>query len=335
MADARRLYPDFDITRSWALPAVPVKPDDESLEAYLRRVGFTEAQLQYTRRSWGNATGEAIHLLSATASLQDMGLLPVQADPFYGEPLPKTGDGDYRIADGYDLLHKALAEGVDVRLNTVAEAVEWGARPVRVRARSGDVFEADRVVITLPLGVLQAGSVRFSPDLPDWKRNAISALRMGPALKLVYRFREPILPQGIYAYYSPLNPPMWWSPTLGEGENQVWMAFATGDWARELLALGEEGALQKGLETLRTELDRPNLEADAMHLVNWVADEFSLGGYSAVPAGAAGAHEVLAKPVGEVLFFAGEAAAPNPWSATVHGAYMSGRRAAHEILSEM
>lgn len=334
MADSRRLYPDFDITRSWALPAVPVKPEDESLESYLRRIGFSEAQLQYTRRSWGNAAGEAIHILSAKASLQEMDLLLVEVDPFYGATLPSTGDGDYRILDGYNCLHDALAEGIDVRLNTVVEAVEWGSRPVRVHTRSGDVFEADRLVITLPLGVLQAGKVRFSPDLPDWKQNAIHALKMGPALKMVYRFREPIVPEGICAFYSALNPPMWWTPTPEGISEQVWLAFATGDWARELLAHGEEGALAKGLETLRAELECPDLQPEAMHLVNWVADEFSLGGYSAVPVGAEAARGILAKPVEAVLFFAGEATAPNPWGATVHGAYMSGRRAAHEILSE-
>jgi monoamine oxidase len=268
-----------------------------------------------------------------------MGLILVEGNFFYGSPLPGAGTGDYRIADGYDCLHYALAEGVDIHLNTIVETVEWGSRPVRVHTRSGDVYETDRLIITLPLGVLQAGRVIFTPELPEWKQNAIGALRMGPALKLVYRFREPILPSAIRAVYSALNPPMWWSPTpegdgLRSGE-QVWMAFATGDWARELLALGETGALEKGLETLRTELNCPDLEPEAMHLVNWVADEFALGGYSAVPVGAEGARAALAIPIGNVLFFAGEATAPNPWGATVHGAYMSGRRAAHEILSEV
>jgi monoamine oxidase len=129
---------------------------------------------------------------------------------------------------------------------------------------------------------------------------------------------------------------MWWTPTPeGSDGEQVWLAFATGDWARELLALGETGALEKGLDTLRTELNCPDLQPEAMHLVNWVADEYTLGGYSAVPVGAEKARGVLARPIGNVLFFAGEATAPNPWGATVHGAYMSGRRAAHEILSEL
>lgn len=334
MADARASHPDFDITRSWALPPVPVADDDEPLEAYLQRIGFTDEQLTYTRRSWGNATGDDISLLSAKASLQDMGLTEVHPHPFYGDPLPSAGSGDYRVADGYDCLHHAFAEGLDIRLNTVVDAIDWTTQPVRVTTRGGEVFEADRVVITLPLGVLQAGRVTFTPALPDWKQAAIDALRMGPGMKLVYRFRERITPEGICAIYSPQNPPMWWTPTPADAEGeQVWIALATGDWARGLMAFGEAGALEQGLSVLRAELGRPDLQPDTMQLVNWADDEFALGAYTAVPVGASEARDILAKPVENRLFFAGEATAPNPWGATVHGAYVSGRRAAHEILS--
>lgn len=335
MADSRRLHPDFDITRSWDLPDVE-PAEGESLEAYLRHIGFTEAQLEYTRRSWGNATGEAIHMLSAIASLQDMGLAPVTTDSFYGEPFLSAGSGDYRIADGYDCLHHALADGLDVRLNTVVERIEWGSQPVCVYTRAGEVFRADQVIITLPLGVLQAGRVAFTPALPAWKQAAVDALRMGPVIKLVYAFDQPVVSGAIRAIYSPLNPPMWWSPTPESSDGaQVWMALASGDWARELLAMGESAALQHGLETLRTEIGRADLQPTAMHLANWVEDEFSLGGYSAVPVGAEGAREALAAPVEGKLFFAGEATAPNPWGATVHGAYATGRRAAHEIVQQV
>ncbi len=64
---------------------------------------------------------------------------------------------------------------------------------------------------------------------------------MAPALKLIYRFDEPVLPPGIMALYSAINPPMWWSPSFGHDTDvTVMTAFITGDWARELHAEGEE-----------------------------------------------------------------------------------------------
>lgn len=320
MADARREYPDFDLTRSWALPDVPALPD-ESLEAYLRRAGFSAAQLQYTRRAYGNALGDDIARASAQAVLLEM------RDT-------STGEGDYRILEGYDSLIHALADGLDIRLNTVAQAVTWGGDGVRVQTADGAHYEADAVVMTLPLGVLQSGAVRFDPPLPAAKQAAIDRLHMGPALKMVYRFDTPILPEHIGAVYSALTPPMWWSPTLGRDAAgaYVWTAFTTGDWTRELLALGEEGALMRGLETLRAELDNPTLQPVAMRWMNWTDEPFTCGGYSVTPPGGTGLREALAAPLAGRLFWAGEAAASEAWAATVHGAYASGRRAAAERL---
>ncbi|MEP7291795.1 MAG: NAD(P)/FAD-dependent oxidoreductase [Chloroflexota bacterium] len=320
MADARALYPDFEVTRSWQLPAVPVASDDESLESYLMRIGFSDDQLYYTRRSWGNAAGDDISRLSAEVSLVEIND-------------ESAGHGDYRILDGYDSLPNALSVGIDVRLNTVVSSIDWEDDPVVVTTCTGETHRAERVLITLPLGVLQAGNVHFSPELPAEKQAAIDMLVMGPALKLIYRFAKPVLPPGMMALYSATNPPMWWQPSTGHDTDVTIMtAFVTGDWARELHAEGEEGALEHGFQTLQRELGRELPRPLDAVMVNWIDDPFALGGYSVAPPGAANAREMLAQPTGERLFWAGEATAPNAWSSTVHGAYASGRRAAAEIL---
>ncbi len=322
MADARRLFPDFDVTRSWALPDVPVLPGDEPLDTYLRRIGFSDAQLDYTQRGFAGASAEAMRNLSASVSLDEM-------------HDTTAGEGDYRLLDGYERLLSALAEGLDIRLNTVVESIDWSGDGVRVTAVGGKVFEAERVIITLPLGVLKARSVRFSPELPAEKQAAIDQLCVGPAIKMVFRFDVPVLPPGVMALYSALNPCMLWSPSFGhEGsKGQVITAFVTGDRARALLVLGEEAALARGVEVLRIELGQPDLSPSAAKWVNWVDDPYSLGGYSATPPGAREAHAALAQPIAHKLYWAGEAAATPAWKASVHGAYDSGRRAAGEILS--
>ena len=247
-----------------------------------------------------------------------------------------AGEGDYRVIDGYARLPFALAEGIDVRLNVIVASIKWDQSPVVVTTQSGDTFEADRLLVTLPLGVLQKGSVCFIPDLPDAKQEAIQTLIMGPALKLVYRFDEPVLPEGIAALYSAINPPMWWSPSYGhQTDETVMTAFITGAWARELHAEGEEGALEHGFRTLQTELGRKLPLPQAALMVNWIDDPFAFGGYSVAPPGAEQARSALAQPVADRLYWAGEATAPNPWASTVHGAYASGRRAAAEILVQL
>ncbi len=322
MADAMRLNPDFEQVRLWNLPDVPVLPDDEDLDSYLRRVGYNDVQRHYVSRMFGNAAGDALHTISAAAVLAEI-----------NDDTP--GQNDWRILDGYDCLINHLAAGLDIRLNTVIESIEWGGEGVRVLTRDGAVYTADRVVITLPLGVLQAGDVSFSPELPPEKQAAIDALHMGPVIKMIYRFDQPLQPVSVMAIYSALNPPMWWTPSYGHDAEgvYVWTAFASGDWARELLALGETGALERGVETLRQELGLPHLQPIAAQLVNWPADPFARGGYSVTPPGGIPAREALARSVVNKLYWAGEATAPLIQVATVHGAYVSGRRAAAEIVS--
>lgn len=322
MDESRRLYPDFDLTRSWDLPNIPVLPGDEDFESYLKRIGFSADQLQYVRRAYGNSIAEDIACVSAISCLAEL-----QDE--------SAGEGDFRILDGYDSIANHLAQGIDIRLETIVESVEWYGDKVRVTAADGAIFEADRVLITLPVGVLQANRVRFSPDLPADKQTAIQNLSMGPGIKMMYRFDEPIISPDIGVIYSALNPPMWWSPSFGRDVGyQIWTTFATGNWARELLALGEAGALQRGLETLRRELNRPEIQPSATHLMNWPVDPFALGAYSVTRPGCVDTREHLAKPLEKRLYWAGEATAPLPWIGTIHGAYASGRRAATEILSD-
>lgn len=321
MEDARKHSPAFDITRTWKLPDLPPHPEDESLEAYLRRIGFTAAQLYYVRRSYGNAAGDDMRYISARACMEEW-----RDDT--------GGDGDYRILDGYDRLTGFLAEGLDIRQNTAVKIVDWSRQRIIIHT-NGESFECDKVVITLPIGVLQSGDVEFVPVLPLAKQSAIQNLRMGPVIKLVYGFAEPVFPKPVMALYSARNPPMWWSPSYGRASAgmQVYTAFVSGDWARALLQLGEEGALNAGLATLRHEMGKTSLRPERQYLVNWPDDPFSRGGYSVATPGHADARTALAAPLNNRLYWAGEATASNAWAATVHGAYASGRRAAAEVIA--
>lgn len=325
MQEARATNPDFDLTRSWELPQVPVRHGDEDLYYYLSRIGFTKEQLQYTRRSYVNATGDAIHHISAKAALEEM------RDT-------STGDEDHRVADGYDTLVKHLLDGVDVCLKTIVEHVAWNDSGVIVSTNTG-THTADKLVITLPVGVLQQRTVHFEPELPAEKWAAIEALAMGPGMKLVYVFPKPVLPPGVMALYSRLNPPMWWSPTVGQdaAEHFVLTAFVTGDWARALHALGEQEMIASALKSLRTELNGVAEVPDpiAIYIQDWTNDPYARGVYSVVKPGNYEKRAVLAQPTDGVLYWAGEATANNAHAATVHGAYLSGRQAAKDIMGNV
>jgi monoamine oxidase len=252
-------------------------------------------------------------------------------------------------------LRAALGSSVELRLGHEVTAIEWKPGEVSLRLRAADgspagALQAPRVLVTVPLGVLQAppgepGSIRFAPELPDEKREAVGRLAMGSVLKLVLRFRRPLwedllhFPDDDQAetrehkfFMGDEAVPVWWttSPVLAPGIT----AWAGGGAAEKLREKGdpEALALDSLARLLGVERARVTAELEEIHWHDWDADPFARGAYSYLPVDALDARDELRRPVENTLFFAGEATAKGGWTGTVDGAIETGVRAAREIL---
>jgi monoamine oxidase len=193
-------------------------------------------------------------------------------------------------------------------------------------------------VVTLPIGVLQAGHVRFHPPLPLARRHAIEALGITSVVKLVYGFDHPVMPQRCDVLMDFANPiPIWWAwddASDCSGNLEIVTAWAAGDVSRRLRAEASDHGtmLTLGLAALRQLVDQPNLEPSFTTWHDWEADPFALGAYSSVPPGAERAYAALGSSDTGRLYWAGEATIPGQ-SKTVHGAIASGRRAARAVIN--
>jgi monoamine oxidase len=251
----------------------------------------------------------------------------------------------FRFAAGYDglvaaLLQRCNRELCTVELHAVATAIAWKPKDVTVRLADGAERRAPHVVVTVPLGVLKAGAIEFSPRLPD-KEEALRRLEMGAAARVSLQFKDDAWAgqstfsgDGLLFTGHPLFP-VWWvshpgpRPVVtGWGGRQGALRLATlGDTERLRLALQElSGAL--GVEASRL---RDSLQGAFHH--DWQSDPFSLGAYSYAAVGGRRAGTELAAPVESTLFFAGEATQSDGRNATVHGAIASGQRAAKQVLA--
>lgn len=236
---------------------------------------------------------------------------------------------------GYDEIPRRLADGLDVRLKQVVTAIEHGESGVAVHTAAG-THAADRVVVTLPLGVLKKGTVEFRPTLTEAKRGAIERLGMGVLNKLWLRFptafwgpRE----SDLIAFVGPQRGA--WAETVDFQRvfgKPVLMCLLSGSVARAAEALPDERLVGSAMEWIRAAFGASAPAPVAHQVTRWSADPFTYGSYSFFAKGSAPADaEALAAPVGERLFFAGEATSRDH-PATVHGAYASGLRAAAEVL---
>lgn len=269
------------------------------------------------------------------------------------------GDKQFRILNGYDCvadwLHReAASHGSRFHLKTIVNEVNWRKHHVEIAAKSGDGvknYNARRLLVTLPLGVLQAPeSVRFIPEL-DKKMSAAQSLAMGNVIKVVFRFREAFW-EGIelptrsgnttlsdlaFIHATGESIPTWW--TQLPVRTPILTSWTGGPEAEELCKRDDAyiidsamGSLERVLRISRQRIE-DLLESAQMH--NWKADPFTRGAYSYVTAGGLDAQTALGQPVEDTLFFAGEATNTEGHCGTVHGAIQSGERAAREVIASL
>ncbi len=236
------------------------------------------------------------------------------------------GDGtaEYRIREGYGALIEGLAVGLTVRLNTVIRQVDWGNGDIRVIDAGDGEYVADRVVITLPIALLQNNAVKFTPELPDWKKQAIDGIGVSHIIKLILKFDAPFWPADWEHCHTHLDTQLWWRSGYGfESEAPIVTAFVGDMGGDRLRAMGEAKATALGVWHLEQMFGvdlRGRLVAAKM--VDWSADPHIQMGYSHTAVGWTGCRELLGRSLDDRLFFAGEATSVlRP--GTVHGAIES------------
>lgn len=242
--------------------------------------------------------------------------------------------GDLVLLDGFDRITHLLAAGLDIRLGQCAERIVHHGQTVQVHTPAA-TWEGRAAIVTLPLGVLRAGDVAFEPALPETKRRAIADLGVGTLDKIALRFDRVRWPQR-WEHLGPIpwRPGQWMGFTnfaAYSGEPIVG-AWVCGELARALEQANDMEAVTAARDGLSRLIGEPLPEPVGAFVTRWHRSPLAHGAYAHVPVGASGRlHDVLAEPVGDRLYWAGEAT-DRRFPSTVHGAFRSGRRAARELL---
>jgi protoporphyrinogen oxidase len=269
----------------------------------------------------------------------------------------------FHIRAGYDAVPNFLRE----RFERAGGSVLTGRRVTYVRSSRSGVgicgadtqgaafeYQANHAVITLPLGVLQSGSVEFQPPPRDILLHA-GRMAMGTVLRVSLLFdskfwTDPAISRrqndaacrfGDFSFLFARGEifPTWW--TSMPDPVPLLTAWIGGRKAlvldRSLRSRADPFALRNAcLSELAKifELSPQALEARLIswHVHDWQSDEYARGAYSYAPAGARDAAERMTVPVGDRLFFAGEHTDVEGHWGTVHGALASGERAALQLM---
>ncbi len=310
------------------------RPHDISFAAYLRSAGIgTAAASQAAAYVEGfNAADQDRIGVAALARQQQA------ADAISGDRLFHV-DGGYALLPGV-LLRRCLAAGVALRTGAPVRRIAW--QPGRVEATvDQSTYCAPKIIVTVPLGVLQAENIEFQPR-PERTLQLAAQLAAGAVLRisLVFStaFWTAVAPDLGFLFVDGGAFPVWWSSY--PDPKPVLTGWAGGH--RATAALLNDGGASEAIRTTQAlsdlsrafDMSLPSLRSLLVctHTHDWQSDPWSLGAYCYAPVNAAEVSTQLGLPEAETLFFAGEhTAADGDWG-TVHAALSSGRRAARQIL---
>lgn len=258
--------------------------------------------------------------------------LSVQAEED-GEPYR---GGDPIPLRGFEAILKTLSSNINIQLDHQVLAVEQFSDTVELTVShhgQSKVMRAKRVLVTVPVSILQAGKIRFKPALSTRKREAINLIGMGHLNKVWLKFPE--------VFWDDQQAILRVSPD--KDRFSVWVNIHQVSQQPYLLAMSTAAHIEAGSDAeiveeamlgLRGIYGEEIPEPSKSYISRWQNDPFSLGSYSYLRQGGRPEHrEILAEPEG-LLFFAGEAT-HSDFPSTVHGAYLAGQREAKKIFTSL
>jgi monoamine oxidase len=230
-----------------------------------------------------------------------------------------------------------LAKNIDMRLDTPVRAIRHSADGVVVETATGK-SQADFAICTAPLGVLKAKAIAFDPLLPDALLASIERLGVGSVAKASIAFDQALWPAGPHWFGHVGRERGRWPIFLNvraySGRN-ILTAMSTGPHASKTEAMDRERLQNDLLDALGSMLGKKLPKSAGFIASAWSQDGYARGAYSVAAPGSTPADFDRFHAASESrLLFAGEHT-DFAYHATVHGALLSGQRAAKAILPRL
>ncbi|KAG8391207.1 hypothetical protein BUALT_Bualt01G0163800 [Buddleja alternifolia] len=276
------------------------------------------------------------------------------------EPIPTYvdfGEREFLVADerGYEhLLHKMAQtflftseeeeEGqiLDTRLklNKVVRELQHSRNGVVVKTEDGCVYEANYVILSVSIGVLQTRLISFSPPLPRWKTEAISNCDIMVYTKVFLKFPHKFWPCGpgkeffIYAHERRGYYTFWQHMENAYPGSNILVVTLTNGESKRIEAQSDQETMNEAMEVLRNMFGSDIPDATDILVPRWWNNRFQRGSYSNYPIYVN--HQLVDDIKASVgrIFFTGEHTSEK-FSGYVHGGYLSGIDTSKALLEEM
>lgn len=264
--------------------------------------------------------------------------VPGAGDPVAWDAFFSSSESDNTaFPGGYSQVANQLAAGLDIHLNEPISAINYSGSSVTVTTSSG-THTAAHVIVTVPIGVLKANVIAFTPALPGSKTGAITRLGSGLLNKVYLEF-----PAGTQFWPSDRAVLLTSSTTRGAFSVFVNMQHITGkpilqgwlsgDAAIERESWTDAQLAVEAMARLRATVSPTAPDPVSVKVTRWGQDPYARGSYSTFTTTTLlGDRALLREPVAGKVLFAGESTMDTGF-AQVPGAYESGKREADRLIS--
>ena len=251
---------------------------------------------------------------------------------------PGWDSGNAFCREGYGTLLAYYRKDVPVKLNTIVSEIKWGGQGVQVVTNKGTI-NAKACIVTVSAGVLKAEKIKFTPALPPRKYEALESVSMTVSNRVLMQLKKKFYGKfkNDTNFYIKCNSNGAKSPeTIAYGllkmsGTNVSLFGISGQFSKDLENEGSEAMIDFVLNKLKSAWGSKFYEKYFIKAMatGWANNPFTLGAYSGGVPGKSKKRRDIKFPVGDRIFFAGEATAGA--FSTVHGANRSGIRAVTDL----
>lgn len=264
------------------------------------------------------------------------------------DELKGADEEQFRIEGGYIRLVNYLEEQcrknkVSIFLSAPAQEIRWQKDQVKIICQDKEL-SANKIIITVPVGVLQSGVLRFTPEVPG-HMEAARHLGFGGVIKTILHFEEAFWKNKNFTYEKDLEKmgflfsdaliPTWW--TAYPKKAPILTGWSGGPHVDQLKDLSDDEILATAIASLSRifsiKHEELNSKLKSFHVANWVKDPYCFGGYSYDVVNGSNAKKILKEAVEDTIYFAGEGLFEGLEIGTVEAALVNGRDTAHQVIA--
>jgi len=244
---------------------------------------------------------------------------------------------DAVITNGYEKIPQYLAKNLTIQFNTKVHAIDYSSDKILLNTSNGN-YKADKVIVTVPLGVLKKNIIQFMPDLPVEKKQAIKNTGMNHVNKFLVTFNACFWHDSEFIILAKENPNKYsWFLNVNKTHqnSNALLTFAYGMDALESEKRTDSQIKDEIYNNLKKIYKHQALYPTNLLRSKWSKDPNTYGAYSYTSTSTSMKNfDILARDINSKIYFAGEHTSRDYFS-TAHGAYLSGKREARKVIKSL